>query len=74
MSTITRKYEEKLPAFGVEVRTRTPCPDDSKWVPLLKSKYLRLKFPNWDAADEYLQAMKTTQPHLELRVVPYDGW
>lgn len=62
----------KLPEFGIELRSAAPWVGDRKWVPLSKSKYIRYRFANWDAAGEFVKELKRTQPHLELRVVPFD--
>jgi hypothetical protein len=67
------KYE-KLPEWGLELKSVALNASDRRWVPLLKGKYTRFRFPNYDAAEDYLKELHRTQPHLELRVVPCEVW
>lgn len=64
---------EKLPAFGVELLSAALRVDDRQWVPLMHSKHRRCKFASWEAAETYVYDLQRSQPHLKLRIVPFDG-
>ena len=71
---MTEVRYEKLPEFAIELKSVALCEADRRWVPLMKGRYTKFRFPDADAADDYIKKLKSTSPHLELRVVPFEGW
>lgn len=65
---------EKLPDYMIQLKSVALNPADRRWVPLMRGKYTKYLFPHYDAAEDFMNELKRTQPHLELRVVPAEGW
>ncbi len=74
MRTSTTERLEALPEFAIELKSVALNPADRRWVRLMRGKYAQYRFPNWDAAEVFMNELKRTQPHLDLRVVPFEGW
>ncbi len=71
---MTEQRLEKLPEFGVDMKSVALDPRQREWVHLMRGKYARYRFPNWDAAEDFMNDLKRRLPHLELRVVPLEQW
>lgn len=65
-----RSFVEPLPEFGIEMETHALLAADREWVPLMRTKYMRMKFSSFDQAEEFVSTMKQAQPHVALRIDP----
>lgn len=57
---------------GIDVLAWDPVPKNRPWVPLMKTKNRRHKFPSVVEAQDAIDAMRRGNATLELRIVPVE--
>lgn len=58
--------------YGLDLLSTHLDPNDRIWQPAMRSKLVRLKFPTMEAAETYATTLRTTQRHIDVRVVALD--